>query len=56
MHATLNSTCVLHTADVDDEQYKMPPKESCITEQTQYYFEDNKTSFKGLVECGNCSR
>uniref|UniRef100_A0AAR2KPU2 VWFA domain-containing protein n=1 Tax=Pygocentrus nattereri TaxID=42514 RepID=A0AAR2KPU2_PYGNA len=31
-------------------------KESCITEQTQYFFANNETSFKGNMECANCSR
>ncbi|XP_056603968.1 voltage-dependent calcium channel subunit alpha-2/delta-1a [Triplophysa dalaica] len=56
LFVSITFSSFLEAADVDDDQYKMPPKESCITEQTQYYFEDNKTSFKGLVECGNCSR
>ncbi|KAI7791674.1 putative voltage-dependent calcium channel subunit alpha-2/delta-1 [Triplophysa rosa] len=56
LFVSITFSSYLEAADVDDDQYKMPPKESCITEQTQYFFEDNKTSFKGLVECGNCSR
>uniref|UniRef100_A0A8C9TYB2 Calcium voltage-gated channel auxiliary subunit alpha2delta 1 n=1 Tax=Scleropages formosus TaxID=113540 RepID=A0A8C9TYB2_SCLFO len=31
-------------------------KESCITEQTQYFFEGNEKSFSGVLDCGNCSR
>lgn len=31
-------------------------KESCITEQTQYFFENENTSFSGAMDCGNCSR
>ncbi|XP_062860902.1 voltage-dependent calcium channel subunit alpha-2/delta-1 isoform X1 [Trichomycterus rosablanca] len=31
-------------------------KESCITEQTQYFFENNNRSFQGVLDCGNCSR
>ncbi|XP_051547104.1 voltage-dependent calcium channel subunit alpha-2/delta-1-like [Myxocyprinus asiaticus] len=46
----------LEAADLDDDLSEMPSKESCITEQTQYFFENNETSFKGTVECLNCSR
>uniref|UniRef100_A0A7N9AVW1 Calcium channel, voltage-dependent, alpha 2/delta subunit 1a n=1 Tax=Mastacembelus armatus TaxID=205130 RepID=A0A7N9AVW1_9TELE len=28
----------------------------CITEQTQFYFMNNNVSFKGTVDCENCSR
>uniref|UniRef100_A0A3P9HV88 Calcium channel, voltage-dependent, alpha 2/delta subunit 1a n=1 Tax=Oryzias latipes TaxID=8090 RepID=A0A3P9HV88_ORYLA len=38
---------------------KMPDsmtKEVCITEQTQYYFENKRSTFSGSVDCGNCSR
>uniref|UniRef100_A0A8B9KEU3 Calcium channel, voltage-dependent, alpha 2/delta subunit 1a n=1 Tax=Astyanax mexicanus TaxID=7994 RepID=A0A8B9KEU3_ASTMX len=31
-------------------------KESCITEQTQYFFANTDKSFKGSLECDNCSR
>uniref|UniRef100_A0AAY4CY94 VWFA domain-containing protein n=1 Tax=Denticeps clupeoides TaxID=299321 RepID=A0AAY4CY94_9TELE len=31
-------------------------KESCITEQTQYFFENENRSFHGTLDCGNCSR
>ncbi|XP_073723889.1 voltage-dependent calcium channel subunit alpha-2/delta-1a isoform X1 [Misgurnus anguillicaudatus] len=40
----------------DDKQSEISSKESCITEQTQYFFKDNGTSFNGFVECFNCSR
>uniref|UniRef100_A0A8C2PNX0 Calcium voltage-gated channel auxiliary subunit alpha2delta 1 n=1 Tax=Cyprinus carpio TaxID=7962 RepID=A0A8C2PNX0_CYPCA len=30
-------------------------KESCITEQTQYFFENENKSFSGAMDCGNCS-
>uniref|UniRef100_A0A8C3XT89 VWFA domain-containing protein n=1 Tax=Chelydra serpentina TaxID=8475 RepID=A0A8C3XT89_CHESE len=29
---------------------------SCITEQTQYFFENDDKSFGGIVDCINCSR
>uniref|UniRef100_W5JZW8 Calcium voltage-gated channel auxiliary subunit alpha2delta 1 n=1 Tax=Astyanax mexicanus TaxID=7994 RepID=W5JZW8_ASTMX len=28
----------------------------CITEQTQYFFENDNRSFQGVLDCGNCSR
>ncbi|XP_031419479.2 voltage-dependent calcium channel subunit alpha-2/delta-1 [Clupea harengus] len=31
-------------------------KESCITEQTQYFFENGNDTFTGTLDCGNCSR
>uniref|UniRef100_A0A674I610 Calcium voltage-gated channel auxiliary subunit alpha2delta 1 n=1 Tax=Terrapene triunguis TaxID=2587831 RepID=A0A674I610_9SAUR len=31
-------------------------KQSCITEQTQYFFENDDKSFGGIVDCINCSR
>uniref|UniRef100_A0A3B3ZI21 VWFA domain-containing protein n=1 Tax=Periophthalmus magnuspinnatus TaxID=409849 RepID=A0A3B3ZI21_9GOBI len=31
-------------------------KEVCITEQTQYLFESSNLSFRGTVDCENCSR
>ncbi|XP_070785372.1 voltage-dependent calcium channel subunit alpha-2/delta-1-like [Enoplosus armatus] len=41
----------LDAAEMDDEM-----SEVCITEQTQYYFETNSPSFRGDIDCGNCSR
>ncbi|XP_069763970.1 voltage-dependent calcium channel subunit alpha-2/delta-1 isoform X5 [Narcine bancroftii] len=47
----------LEAVDADIEDFSEPlSKSSCITEQTQYYFYDNESSFNGLVDCGNCSR
>ncbi|XP_072097913.1 voltage-dependent calcium channel subunit alpha-2/delta-1 isoform X5 [Mobula birostris] len=47
----------LEAVDADIEDFSEPlSKSSCITEQTQYYFYDNESSFSGLVDCGNCSR
>lgn len=31
-------------------------KESCITEQTQYFFDNEERSYAGVLDCGNCSR
>uniref|UniRef100_A0A674C0M9 Calcium voltage-gated channel auxiliary subunit alpha2delta 1 n=1 Tax=Salmo trutta TaxID=8032 RepID=A0A674C0M9_SALTR len=30
--------------------------ESCITEQTQYFFDNEERSYSGVLDCGNCSR
>ncbi|XP_052410962.1 voltage-dependent calcium channel subunit alpha-2/delta-1 isoform X2 [Carassius gibelio] len=46
----------LEAADLDDDLSEMPSKESCIKEQKQYFFENNETSFKGTIDCQNCSR
>ncbi|XP_051775964.1 LOW QUALITY PROTEIN: voltage-dependent calcium channel subunit alpha-2/delta-1 [Erpetoichthys calabaricus] len=46
----------LEAADVEDEMSSAMSKQSCITEQTQYFFDDNNTSFNGFLDCGNCSR
>uniref|UniRef100_A0A6Q2Z603 VWFA domain-containing protein n=1 Tax=Esox lucius TaxID=8010 RepID=A0A6Q2Z603_ESOLU len=35
---------------------EIPDKESCITEQTQYFFDNDNKSFSGTLECENCSR
>uniref|UniRef100_A0A671LDI3 Calcium channel, voltage-dependent, alpha 2/delta subunit 1a n=1 Tax=Sinocyclocheilus anshuiensis TaxID=1608454 RepID=A0A671LDI3_9TELE len=52
----LNINCVLFTADLDDDLSEMPSKESCIKEQKQYFFENDETTFKGTIDCQNCSR
>uniref|UniRef100_A0A673I3A4 Voltage-dependent calcium channel subunit alpha-2/delta-1-like n=1 Tax=Sinocyclocheilus rhinocerous TaxID=307959 RepID=A0A673I3A4_9TELE len=51
----LNSDCVLFTADLDEDLSEKPSKESCIKEQKQYFFGNNETTFKGTVDCQNCS-
>ncbi|PWA14239.1 hypothetical protein CCH79_00012293 [Gambusia affinis] len=38
--------------DIPDAMFK----ESCITEQTQYFFDNNERSYSGVLDCGNCSR
>ncbi|XP_072528672.1 voltage-dependent calcium channel subunit alpha-2/delta-1a [Salminus brasiliensis] len=43
----------LEAAEPDDDVLE---KESCITEQTQYFFANIEKSFKGNLECDNCSR
>uniref|UniRef100_A0A673M8S3 Voltage-dependent calcium channel subunit alpha-2/delta-1-like n=1 Tax=Sinocyclocheilus rhinocerous TaxID=307959 RepID=A0A673M8S3_9TELE len=52
----LNINCVLFTADLDDDLSEMPSKESCIKEQKQYFFQNDETTFKGTIDCQNCSR
>uniref|UniRef100_A0A669C937 Calcium voltage-gated channel auxiliary subunit alpha2delta 1 n=1 Tax=Oreochromis niloticus TaxID=8128 RepID=A0A669C937_ORENI len=40
----------------DDEISDAMFKESCITEQTQYFFDNDEKSYSGVLDCGNCSR
>ncbi|XP_028304308.1 voltage-dependent calcium channel subunit alpha-2/delta-1a isoform X2 [Gouania willdenowi] len=47
---------VLDAAEMDDEMSDALHKEVCITEQTQYYFETDSLTFRGSVDCENCSR
>uniref|UniRef100_A0A669EBF7 Calcium voltage-gated channel auxiliary subunit alpha2delta 1 n=1 Tax=Oreochromis niloticus TaxID=8128 RepID=A0A669EBF7_ORENI len=44
------------TASTDDEISDAMFKESCITEQTQYFFDNDEKSYSGVLDCGNCSR
>ncbi|XP_034719319.1 voltage-dependent calcium channel subunit alpha-2/delta-1a isoform X2 [Etheostoma cragini] len=46
----------LDAAEMDDEMSDAMLKEVCITEQTQYYFENNDLSFRGTIDCENCTR
>ncbi|XP_030416417.1 voltage-dependent calcium channel subunit alpha-2/delta-1 isoform X7 [Gopherus evgoodei] len=47
----------LEAAESDDDDYAtILSKQSCITEQTQYFFENDDKSFGGIVDCINCSR
>ncbi|XP_028279145.1 voltage-dependent calcium channel subunit alpha-2/delta-1-like isoform X2 [Parambassis ranga] len=46
----------LDAAEMEDEVSDAMRKEVCITEQTQYFFETNNLSFRGSVDCENCSR
>ncbi|XP_030005492.1 voltage-dependent calcium channel subunit alpha-2/delta-1-like isoform X5 [Sphaeramia orbicularis] len=46
----------LNAAEMDDEVSDAMRKEVCITQQTQYYFESSDLSFRGTVDCENCSR
>ncbi|XP_024141291.1 voltage-dependent calcium channel subunit alpha-2/delta-1 isoform X2 [Oryzias melastigma] len=47
---------VLDAADVEDKMPDSKTKEVCITEQTQYYYENEESTFFGSVKCYNCSR
>ncbi|XP_024912209.1 voltage-dependent calcium channel subunit alpha-2/delta-1 [Cynoglossus semilaevis] len=48
---------LLKTAEsADDEIADAMFKESCITEQTQYFFDNDERSYSGVLDCGNCSR
>uniref|UniRef100_A0A3Q3MEA3 Calcium channel, voltage-dependent, alpha 2/delta subunit 1a n=1 Tax=Labrus bergylta TaxID=56723 RepID=A0A3Q3MEA3_9LABR len=46
----------LDAAELEDEQSDALSKEVCITEQIQYYFESASISFRGEIDCVNCSR
>lgn len=43
-------------AEMDDELPEAMRKEVCTTEQTQYYFETNQLTFRGNIDCENCTR
>ncbi|XP_073786392.1 voltage-dependent calcium channel subunit alpha-2/delta-1 isoform X6 [Danio rerio] len=47
---------VIGTVYSEDDLSDAFSKESCITEQTQYFFENENKSFSGAMDCGNCSR
>ncbi|XP_051512718.1 voltage-dependent calcium channel subunit alpha-2/delta-1-like [Myxocyprinus asiaticus] len=47
---------IMGTAYSEDDLSDAFSKESCITEQTQYFFENDNRSFSGAMDCGNCSR
>ncbi|XP_019399193.1 PREDICTED: voltage-dependent calcium channel subunit alpha-2/delta-1 isoform X6 [Crocodylus porosus] len=47
----------LEAVDMDDDDLTAAlSKQNCITEQTQYFFENDDKSFIGIVDCINCSR
>ncbi|XP_069483906.1 voltage-dependent calcium channel subunit alpha-2/delta-1 isoform X3 [Ambystoma mexicanum] len=47
----------LEATDMDDEDMTtIMSKQSCITEQTQYFFENENKTFTGFIDCTNCSR
>lgn len=54
---SLHLTCLLFLAESADEDIPDAMfKESCITEQTQYFFDNDERSYSGVLDCGNCSR
>lgn len=45
------------TVEMEDDDFTASlSKQSCITEQTQYFFDNDSKSFSGVLDCGNCSR
>uniref|UniRef100_A0A8C7G3M3 Calcium voltage-gated channel auxiliary subunit alpha2delta 1 n=1 Tax=Oncorhynchus kisutch TaxID=8019 RepID=A0A8C7G3M3_ONCKI len=46
----------VEAVDSDDDMSANMFKESCITEQTQYFFDNEERSYSGVLDCGNCSR
>ncbi|XP_029470947.1 voltage-dependent calcium channel subunit alpha-2/delta-1 isoform X4 [Rhinatrema bivittatum] len=47
----------LEAVDYEDQESSAAlSKQSCITEQTQYFFENSNKSFMGYLDCGNCTR
>ncbi|XP_036005227.1 voltage-dependent calcium channel subunit alpha-2/delta-1a [Fundulus heteroclitus] len=46
----------LDAAEMDDKMSDAMSKEVCITEQTQYFFENDESSFGGSFECANFTR
>ena len=49
--------CVLSTADAEEDLSDILMKQSCITMQTQFFFDNrDERSFKGTLDCDNCSR
>ncbi|XP_066540611.1 voltage-dependent calcium channel subunit alpha-2/delta-1 isoform X3 [Hoplias malabaricus] len=53
---TLTYPSFLEAAYSEEDLSDAYSKESCITEQTQYFFENENRSFQGVLDCGNCSR
>ena len=43
-------------AEMEEQVIETAEKEGCITEQTQYFFVNKEVSFRGSVDCENCSR
>uniref|UniRef100_A0A3P9CX97 Calcium voltage-gated channel auxiliary subunit alpha2delta 1 n=1 Tax=Maylandia zebra TaxID=106582 RepID=A0A3P9CX97_9CICH len=49
------STAAFLAESTDDDISDAMFKESCITEQTQYFFDNDEKSYSGVLDCGNCS-
>nr|XP_048289512.1 voltage-dependent calcium channel subunit alpha-2/delta-1 isoform X3 [Myodes glareolus] len=48
---------LLEAVEMEEDDFTTSlSKQSCITEQTQYFFENDSKSFGGVLDCGNCSR
>ncbi|XP_073920975.1 voltage-dependent calcium channel subunit alpha-2/delta-1 isoform X5 [Castor canadensis] len=48
---------LLEAVEMEDDDFAASlSKQSCITEQTQYFFDNDSKSFSGVLDCGNCSR
>ncbi|VTJ76041.1 Hypothetical predicted protein, partial [Marmota monax] len=48
---------LLEAVEMEDDDFTTSlSKQSCITEQTQYFFDNDSKSFSGVLDCGNCSR
>nr|XP_042128861.1 voltage-dependent calcium channel subunit alpha-2/delta-1 isoform X4 [Peromyscus maniculatus bairdii] len=48
---------LLEAVEMEEDDFTASlSKQSCITEQTQYFFENDSKSFSGVLDCGNCSR
>ncbi|XP_030631687.1 voltage-dependent calcium channel subunit alpha-2/delta-1a [Chanos chanos] len=46
----------LEAAEPDDDLSDSESLESCITEQTQYFFENNDRTFNSNIDCKDCTR
>ncbi|XP_070363463.1 voltage-dependent calcium channel subunit alpha-2/delta-1 isoform X18 [Equus asinus] len=48
---------LLEAVEMEEDDFTASlSKQSCITEQTQYFFDNDSKSFSGVLDCGNCSR
>ncbi|EGW02895.1 Voltage-dependent calcium channel subunit alpha-2/delta-1 [Cricetulus griseus] len=48
---------ILEAVEMEEDDFTTSlSKQSCITEQTQYFFDNDSKSFSGVLDCGNCSR
>uniref|UniRef100_A0A8I4A1W1 Calcium voltage-gated channel auxiliary subunit alpha2delta 1 n=1 Tax=Callithrix jacchus TaxID=9483 RepID=A0A8I4A1W1_CALJA len=48
---------LLEAVEMEDDDFTTSlSKQSCITEQTQYFFDNDSKSFSSVLDCGNCSR
>uniref|UniRef100_A0A4W5PCM0 Calcium channel, voltage-dependent, alpha 2/delta subunit 1a n=1 Tax=Hucho hucho TaxID=62062 RepID=A0A4W5PCM0_9TELE len=47
---------VSYITDILNVGWLASAAESCITEQTQYFYDNEEKSFRGTLDCENCSR